>query len=93
MLTSPHSHKILLVFPHILTPSHAHILTLSPPPEERVEESGPLEPDKVDVREEPYSLSDKFVWDEVDLTSEAQIAELHELLNENYVEDEDNMFR
>lgn len=52
-----------------------------------------MEPDKEEVREEPYSLSDKFTWDEVDLTDEAQITELYELLNENYVEDDDNMFR
>lgn len=62
-------------------------------PDERVEESGPMEPDKEEVREEPYSLSDKFTWDEVDLTDESQITELYELLNENYVEDDDNMFR
>ena len=61
--------------------------------DERVEEAGPLEPDKEEVRAEPYSLSDKFIWDEVDLTDEAQISELYSLLNENYVEDEDNMFR
>lgn len=58
-----------------------------------MEESGPMEPDKEEVREEPYSLSDKFMWDEVDVTDEVQITELYELLNENYVEDDDNMFR
>ena len=52
-----------------------------------------MEPDKAEVREEPYSLPDKFAWDEVDLTDEAQITELYALLNENYVEDDDNMFR
>jgi glycylpeptide N-tetradecanoyltransferase len=61
--------------------------------EDKVEETGPLEPDKCEVRLEPYSLSDKFTWDELDLTDEAQIGELYSLLNENYVEDEDNMFR
>ena len=64
-----------------------------PPSEERVQESGPLEPDKEEVREEPYSLPDKFMWDEVDVMDEAQITELYVLLNENYVEDDDNMFR
>lgn len=68
-----------------------YLLPLSP--EERVEEVGPVEPDKTDVREEPYSLSDKFTWDELDLSDETQIGELYCLLNENYVEDEDNMFR
>ena len=77
-LHSPSSH----------TPStHTHT------PEDKVEESGPLEPDKSEVREEPYSLSDKFIWDELDLNDDAQIGELYCLLNENYVEDEDNMFR
>ena len=58
-----------------------------------MQESGPLEPDKEEVREEPYSLPDKFMWDEVDVMDEAQITELYVLLNENYVEDDDNMFR
>ena len=58
-----------------------------------MEEMGPMEPDKTEVREEPYSLPEKFTWEEVDVTDDTQIAELYELLNENYVEDEDNMFR
>lgn len=58
-----------------------------------ISETGPVEPDKEEVRSEPYSLSDKFTWDEIDLTNEAQITELYDLLNENYVEDDDNMFR
>lgn len=52
-----------------------------------------MEEDKAEVREEPYSLPDKFMWDEVDMTNEAEITELYVLLNENYVEDDDNMFR
>ena len=64
-----------------------------PPTEERIVEAGPVEPDKDEVREDPYSLSDKFMWDEVDLNDPAQISELYQLLSENYVEDEDNMFR
>ncbi len=54
---------------------------------------GPLEPDKEHVREEPLSLPDKFLWDELDLSDEFQLTELYTLLSENYVEDEDNMFR
>ncbi len=54
---------------------------------------GPLEPDKEHVRQEPLSLPDKFVWDELDLSNEDHLTELYILLSENYVEDEDNMFR
>lgn len=35
----------------------------------------------------------QFSWCTVDLQDEAQLKELYQLLNENYVEDDDNMFR
>ena len=102
-LTCTHAHSVTLSHTHTptctltislsLLPTHFHCLLLFLTSDERVEEAGPLEPDKTEVREDPYSLSDKFMWDEVDLTDEAQISELYSLLNENYVEDEDNMFR
>lgn len=60
---------------------------------EKVTDSGPLEPVKDDVRQEPLTLPNNFKWDEVDLDNPAQLDEVYSLLNENYVEDDDNMFR
>ena len=54
---------------------------------------GPVEPDKDFVRPEPLSLPDNFVWDDINLLDDAQLQELYILLSENYVEDDDNMFR
>nr|CAD2194593.1 unnamed protein product [Meloidogyne enterolobii] len=51
----------------------------------------PLEVEK--IRKEPYSLPEPFSWSEVDLLSNDQLDELYTLLNENYVEDDENMFR
>ncbi|EYC28441.1 hypothetical protein Y032_0007g3225 [Ancylostoma ceylanicum] len=45
------------------------------------------------IRQEPYSLPESFVWSDVDLNDEKQLQELYTLLTENYVEDDDNMFR
>ena len=92
--------------------------------DEKVLEMGPLEEDKEEVRDDPYSLPSNFMWDEICLDDEEQVnisytttlsliilpslslslppslppflpqmAELYQLLYENYVEDDDNMFR
>ena len=45
------------------------------------------------VRSEPYPMPAGFVWCELDMNSEEHIAELYKLLSENYVEDDDAMFR
>ncbi|XGW17073.1 hypothetical protein V3C99_002024 [Haemonchus contortus] len=50
-----------------------------------------LPPEK--IRHEPYSLPDPFVWSDVNLNDEKELQELYTLLTENYVEDDDNMFR
>ena len=34
-----------------------------------------------------------FEWSQLDVTSTEQLEEMYTLLNENYVEDDDNMFR
>lgn len=34
-----------------------------------------------------------FEWVTIDVTDPAQLATVYRLLNENYVEDDDNMFR
>ncbi|KAK9961096.1 hypothetical protein ABG768_008907 [Culter alburnus] len=54
---------------------------------------GPIEPDKENIRQEPYSLPQGFMWDTLDLSNAEVLKELYTLLNENYVEDDDNMFR
>lgn len=46
-----------------------------------------------EVREEPYNMPPGFVWCTMDVNDEAQMAEIYRLLYENYVEDDDNMFR
>lgn len=55
----------------------------------------PIEEDKPpeEIRREPYSLPSGFVWDTLDLLDPLILKELYTLLNENYVEDDDNMFR
>lgn len=54
---------------------------------------GPIEPDNQNVRKEPYALPADFEWVSLDINTESQLKELYQLLNENYVEDDDNMFR
>lgn len=46
-----------------------------------------------EIRSEPYSLPQGFNWCMVDINDPPQLQELYQLLNENYVEDDDNMFR
>lgn len=55
----------------------------------------PIESDKTadEIREQPYSLPGDFAWDTLDINDPAILKELYQLLNENYVEDDDNMFR
>lgn len=45
------------------------------------------------VPKKPYPLLDSFEWSEVDVTDDSQLEEAYRLLNENYVEDGDSMFR
>ncbi|KAK2182853.1 hypothetical protein NP493_333g02028 [Ridgeia piscesae] len=54
-----------------------------------------IEPDKSEseIRHEPYSLPQGFHWDTINIGDPIQLKELYTLLNENYVEDDDNMFR
>lgn len=62
---------------------------------EKPERSEPIEANKPrdQVRQAPYNLPDGFVWDTLELSDETTLKELYTLLNENYVEDEDRMFR
>jgi glycylpeptide N-tetradecanoyltransferase len=54
-----------------------------------------IEPDKAisEIRQDPYPLPDGFTWETLDLNNEIVLRELYTLLNENYVEDDDAMFR
>ncbi|XP_031560951.1 glycylpeptide N-tetradecanoyltransferase 2-like [Actinia tenebrosa] len=63
--------------------------------DEEVREFGPIEEDKPtsEIRQECYSLPDGFEWDTLDISNPDVLKELYTLLNENYVEDDDNMFR
>lgn len=58
-------------------------------------ESGPIDDSmKVeDVRKEPFTLPASFEWVSCDVTSESELQEIYTLLNGNYVEDEDCLFR
>lgn len=63
---------------------------------ETVQESnGAIEANKAvsELRQEPFKLPDNFQWSELDVTQESVLAEIYTLLNENYVEDDDAMFR
>ena len=57
----------------------------------------PVEADKQQdqIRQEAYTLPTGFVWDTLDLADDGgeEIRELYTLLTENYVEDDDAMFR
>jgi glycylpeptide N-tetradecanoyltransferase len=55
----------------------------------------PIQPNKPveEIKQDPFSLPDGFKWDDIDLNNKDELMELYTLLNENYVEDDDNMFR
>ncbi len=56
---------------------------------------GPIVPNKPkeEIRAEPYKMPPGFEWSTVDVMDEAQREELYVLLANNYVEDDDCMFR
>uniref|UniRef100_A0A8C9C2B7 Glycylpeptide N-tetradecanoyltransferase n=1 Tax=Phocoena sinus TaxID=42100 RepID=A0A8C9C2B7_PHOSS len=54
---------------------------------------GPVEPDKDNIRQEPYTLPQGFTWDALDQGDRGVLKELYILLNKNYVEGDDNMFQ
>ena len=66
-------------------------------PEDKVEAivNKPVNPveDVEKVRQEPYSMPAGFVWCELDVNDETHMEELYNLLSNNYVEDDDSMFR
>jgi len=60
-----------------------------------LQEDGPIDKPKTvaDVRKDPYTLPDSFVWCECNINDEVECKEVYELLHLNYVEDDDAMFR
>ena len=56
---------------------------------------GPIQPDKQidDLRQTPYNMPAGFVWSEVDISDHDQRLEIYDLLANNYVEDDDALFR
>uniref|UniRef100_A0A2M4ADW8 Glycylpeptide N-tetradecanoyltransferase n=2 Tax=Anopheles triannulatus TaxID=58253 RepID=A0A2M4ADW8_9DIPT len=63
--------------------------------DEKIITNEPIEQDKEqsEIRQEPYALPDGFTWDTMNLDDPLELKELYTLLNENYVEDDDAMFR
>jgi glycylpeptide N-tetradecanoyltransferase len=61
--------------------------------DEKIVRNEPIEPDKTSIRAEPYSLPADFQWDTLNLDDPLVLSELYTLLSENYVEDDDAMFR
>ncbi|KAG7209847.1 hypothetical protein KM043_011452 [Ampulex compressa] len=64
-----------------------------PKMDEKIVGNEPIEPAKTSTRAEPYSLPADFQWDTLNLDDPLVLAELYSLLSENYVEDDDAMFR
>lgn len=63
--------------------------------DEKIEQNEAIEADKAtpEIRSEPYTLPAGFKWEELSLQDPVVLKELYTLLNENYVEDDDAMFR
>eukprot|EP00271_Cylindrocystis_brebissonii_P023358 TRINITY_DN965_c1_g1_i1.p1 TRINITY_DN965_c1_g1~~TRINITY_DN965_c1_g1_i1.p1 ORF type:complete len:454 (-),score=92.06 TRINITY_DN965_c1_g1_i1:1353-2714(-) len=56
---------------------------------------GPIDPvrDLAGVRQEPYNLPAPYEWSTCDIDDAVVVQEVYTLLSQNYVEDDDNMFR
>ncbi|XP_048234063.1 glycylpeptide N-tetradecanoyltransferase 1-like [Ricinus communis] len=56
---------------------------------------GPIEPPTplLEVKQEPYNLPNLYEWVTCDIDSEETCTEVYNLLTNNYVEDDENMFR
>ncbi|CAI4219283.1 unnamed protein product [Parascedosporium putredinis] len=61
---------------------------------EKIKEEGPMQVKTVDdVSQEPDPLPEGFEWVTMDLTSEEELKEVHDLLEGHYVEDDTAMLR
>eukprot|EP00252_Welwitschia_mirabilis_P004697 TRINITY_DN14997_c0_g1_i1.p1 TRINITY_DN14997_c0_g1~~TRINITY_DN14997_c0_g1_i1.p1 ORF type:complete len:420 (+),score=59.93 TRINITY_DN14997_c0_g1_i1:574-1833(+) len=54
-----------------------------------IEEPTPLS----EVRQEPYNLPSQYEWTTCDIDSDETLSDIYNLLSNNYVEDDENMFR
>lgn len=63
--------------------------------DEKVDKNEAIEPNKSisEIRPEPYALPNGFKWETLNINDPLVLTELYTLLNENYVEDDDAMFR
>lgn len=59
------------------------------------DDCGPIDAIKTpkDCRDEPYALPANFEWVVCNIDDEEETKEIYQLLSDNYVEDDDNMFR
>ena len=46
-----------------------------------------------DIRQEPLEIPAGFHWSNINIENDDECKEVYDLLTENYVEDDDNMFR
>lgn len=55
----------------------------------------PIDTDKQvdDIRAEPLEIPPGFSWSNVNIEDDEECKEVYDLLTQNYVEDDDNMFR
>jgi glycylpeptide N-tetradecanoyltransferase len=65
---------------------------------EKVDESmydKPIDVEKTvaDIKPEPYTLPPGYTWSIIDISNREEAKEVYDLLTQNYVEDDDNMFR
>jgi glycylpeptide N-tetradecanoyltransferase len=61
---------------------------------EKIVDHGPIETKTLaDVPQDAYNLPSGFEWCEVDMTDPMQVDQVYDLLAQNYVEDDDAMFR
>lgn len=79
------------VFASLHNGDPSHLDSTEPPPGAG---GRPIETKTVaDVRAEPYPLIDSFEWTDIRVTDDTELEEVYRLLNENYVEDGESMFR
>jgi glycylpeptide N-tetradecanoyltransferase len=58
------------------------------------QDDGPIvTPSPDELRQTPYTMPAGFVWSQLDLSDPSQVSELYDLLTNNYVEDDDALFR
>lgn len=64
-------------------------------PMQQVLEQGPIDPIKTveEVRQAPYNIGSAYEWVSIDVWDDEWMNEIYTLLTENYVEDDDSMFR